>query len=122
MFNTEFGIMIYVEDVEKEKEFWKSLGFVISNEQTILDYPSFDMKINPESNCKFTVYSLEFIRTYSPEVAENQPSLLFTSTDIETLYEKVKQVSPYVSELNELPFKNFNFSSATGQYYAVREA
>lgn len=121
MFSTEFKSMIYVQDVEAEKNFWHRLGFTIVNEQHILGFPTFDMKINPESNCTFTVYSLDFINKYSPDMTRNQPNLLFFTPYIESLYEQAKLASAYVSELNLTPYKNFTFEAPSGQYYTVRE-
>lgn len=120
--NTDFKIMLYVKDVQAEKEFWQALGFVIENEQVILDYPSFDMRISPQSNCAFTIYDLAFITKYSPDVAKNQPNLLFTSSNIEQIYQKIATLTDNISELNQVPLKNFNFQSPSGQFYTIREA
>lgn len=120
--NTDFKIMLYVKDVQAEKEFWRALGFIIENEQVVLDYPTFDMRISSDSNCSFTIYDLDFIKTYSPDIATNQPNLLFTSSNIEQMYQKVKNLTQQISELNVFPVKNFNFQSPSGQFYTIREA
>ncbi|MGT2925779.1 glyoxalase [Streptococcus cuniculipharyngis] len=120
--NNEFKIMLYVKDVDAEKAFWQQLGFIIENEQEVLGYPTFDMRVSEQSNCSFTVYSLSFIERYSPSIATNQPNLLFTSSDIETIYQKVKKITNQVSDLNPLPFKNFNFQSPSGHFYTIRES
>lgn len=120
--NTDFRIMLYTDDIELERAFWEAIGFVIEKDTEVLGYPSFDMKVNPYSNCGFTVYPMEFIRTYSPDLAVNQPNLLFTSSDIVALYERVAQYTDAISELNTLPYKNFNFMAPSGQFYTVREA
>lgn len=121
MFANEFKSMLYVKDVAAEKEFWEKMGFVITKEQTILDFPSFDMKVSPESNCGFTVYALDFIQKYSPDIVQNHPNLLFFSPDVEALYQRAKTISPHVSPLNQLPYKNFSFESPSGHYYTVRQ-
>lgn len=122
MFSTEFKSMLYVKDVEAEKTFWQQLGFVITKEQTILGFPTFDMRVSSESNCGFTVYSLDFIAKYSPDLLQNQPNLLFFTDHIEMLYELVKKASPLVSELNQLPYKNFSFEAPSGHFYTVRQS
>lgn len=114
--------MIYVADVAAEKEFWSRMGFLIVKEDVILDYPTFEMKISPDSQTSFVVYSTEFIETYSPELLINQPNLLFFTSNIDMVYQLVSLISPYVSDLNQEPYKNFSFESPNGQFYTVREA
>lgn len=120
--NTDFRIMLYTDDIELEKAFWESIGFIIEKETDVLGYPSFDMKVSQDSNCGFTVYPMDFIKTYSPDLATNQPNLLFTSSDIDNLYQKVAQYTDAISDLNTVPYKNFNFMAPSGQFYTVREA
>lgn len=120
MFNNQFKTMIYVADVEAEKAFWSKMGFVIVKEEIILDFPTFEMKIAPDTQTSFVVYSTAFIEKYSPDLLNNQPNLLFFTSNIEMVYQLVKTISPAVSDLNELPYKNFSFESPNGQFYTVR--
>lgn len=122
MFNNNFKTMIYVADVAAEKAFWSKMGFVIIKEEDILDFPTFEMKISPESQTSFVVYSTAFIEKYSPDLLKNQPNLLFFTDNIEMVYQLVSLISPLVSDLNQLPYKNFSFESPNGQFYTVREA
>ncbi|MFA9492943.1 glyoxalase [Streptococcus sp. E17BB] len=121
MFNNPYKTMIYVADVEAEKNFWSKMGFIIVKEDIILEFPTFEMKISPDSQTSFVVYSTAFIEQYSPELLGNQPNLLFFTHNIEMVYQLVKTVSPAVSDLNELPYKNFSFESPNRQFYTVRE-
>lgn len=121
MFSKNFGLMLYVDDVATEKNFWLALGFVIIAEQEMLGYDSFEMKNHADSNVTITVYDKAFIQQVSPEVVNNQPSLLFETDDLETLHAKVVALTDTASPINQEPFKNFNFASPIGQYYAVRE-
>ncbi len=77
MFTKETGIMLYVDRVAAEKEFWSSIGFVIFNESEMMDYETFDMKPHRDSTLTFTLYANEFIRQVSPEVIDMKPSILF---------------------------------------------
>lgn len=113
--------MIYVADVAAEKEFWSKMGFIIVKEEVILDFPTFEMKISPDAQTSFVVYSTEFIEKYSPDLLINQPNLLFFSNNIDMVYQLVSLISPYVSPLNEEPYKNFSFESPNGQFYTVRD-
>ncbi|WP_398586857.1 glyoxalase [Streptococcus sp. sy004] len=121
MVKNTFGLMLYSKDVLAEKTFWQALGFVIIEKEDIMGYPTFDMKIDSHSPVTFTVFDLSFIEKMSPEVANNQPSILFESSDLVGLHARVKEVSAQVSPIQEQPFKNFNFQAPSGHYYAVKE-
>lgn len=121
MFDNAFKTMIYVADVALEKAFWSKMGFVIIKEEVILGYPTFEMKIAPDSQASFVIYATEFIEKYSPDLLPNQPNFLFSTTNIDMVYQLVSLISPYVSELNQEPYKNFSFESPNGQFYTVRD-
>lgn len=120
MFSENLNIMLYVEDVLKEREFWKNICFFVEKEEYIMDFPFFNMKTSENSNTNFTVYSKEFIKMVSPEVLNNIPSILFESSDIENLHKRVLEFSEVVSDLNKEPFLNFNFKSPSGIFFAVK--
>lgn len=122
MFNNEFKTMIYVADVAAERDFWSKMGVIIIKEEVILGYPTFEMKLTPDAQASFVIYALEFIEKYSPELLVNQPNLLFSTHNIDMVYQLVSLISPYISELNHEPYKNFSFESPNGQFYTVREA
>lgn len=121
MFSSAFKTMLYVPDVAAEKEFWSKMGFVIIKEQEVLGFPSFEMKISPEAECYFVVYDRAFIEQYSPELLNHQPNMIFFTPHIEMIYQLVKYVSPAVSDLNQVPEKNFSFESPSGYFYTVCE-
>ncbi len=116
-----FGIMLYVDDVQAEKEFWAAAGFLIQNESEIMGYATFDMKSHKESTCTFTVYDKQFIRENSPEVVDMQPSILFDCENLESLHEKISKATKIVNPITDVPFRHFNFATPNGCYYAVRE-
>ena len=121
MFSNNINIMLYVNDVEKEMEFWKSIGWFISSKTEIEGYQSFDMRAYDQSTTCFTVYDIEFIKKFSPEVADMVPSILFESNEIDKVWNVVKGKSDFCSEINEIPFKHFNFKTPNGMYFAVKE-
>lgn len=120
MISKNMGVMLYVEDVAAEKDFWQAIGFVIVAESEMMGFDTFDMKPHADSTTTITVFAKEFIRQVSPEVIDLQPSILFESDDIEALHAKVVAQTDTASAINEQPFKNFNFASPSGQYYAVK--
>lgn len=121
MISKNLGLMLYVGDVAKEKEFWKGIGFEIISETEMMGYEMFEMKSHIDSTLTITVFNKEFIKQVSPEVADNQPSVLFESDDLEDLHKKVTALTDTASEIVEMPFKTFNFASPSGQYFAVKE-
>lgn len=50
-----------------------------------------------------------------------KPSILFETDNIEALHARVLAVTNTASAIHDEPFRNFNFASPSGQYFAVRE-
>ena len=120
MFSKNTGIMLYVDDVAVERDFWSAIGFEITNQSEIMGFETFEMKPNIDSTLTFTVYAKEFIRQVSPEVVDMKPSLLFESADLHALHMRVAAVTDTTSPINTQPFPNFNFANPSGHYFAVR--
>ena len=120
MFSKNTGIMLYVDDVAVERDFWSAIGFEITNQSEIMGFETFEMKPNIDSTLTFTVYAKEFIRQVSSEVVEMKPSLLFESADLHALHMRVAAVTDTTSPINTQPFPNFNFANPSGHYFAVR--
>lgn len=121
MFTQSVSLMLYVDDVLKEKVFWQAIGFEITNENCLMGYETFDMKQHPESTVTLTVFSKEFIQKVSPEVLHHVPSVLFETSDIYRLQQLVAQHTETASQVNTEPFLNFNFASPSGIYFAVKQ-
>lgn len=121
MFSENFSIMLYSQNVLADKAFWQAIGFMVIEKEDMMGYPTFDMIVTKDSPVTFTVFDLDFIKQVSPEVADNQSSILFETDNIEELYRKVKTIAPATGDLQEIPFRNFNFQAPSGHYYAVRE-
>lgn len=76
------------------------------------------MKPDEESNLTFTFYAKAFIQEVSVDMA---PCVLFETEALEDLHEKVSQLTEMVSPIQQEPFPNFNSTSPSGLYFAVRE-
>lgn len=122
MFNTNFQVMLFADDVMAERDFWQAIGWTISREEEAAGYPYIDLKPNEDTNMFFTIVSKEFMQTHTPhpEVADWQPSILFQTTDIEGLQALVAKHAPVCNPISEVPFRHFNFASPSGHYYAVQ--
>ena len=92
MFSKNTGIMLYVEDVAAERDFWSAIGFEIVNHSEIMGFETFEMK----------------------------PSLLFESADLHGLHQRLATVTDTTSSINTQLFPNFNFANPSGHYFAVR--
>ena len=120
MFSKNTGIMLYVDDVAAERDFWSAIGFEVFNQSEIMGFETFEMKPHTDSTLNFTVYAKDFIRQVSPEVVDMKPSLLFESADLHGLHKRLATVTDTTSSINTQPFPNFNFANSSGHYFAVR--
>ena len=66
MFSKNTGIMLYVDDVAAERDFWSAIGFEVFNQSEIMGFETFEMKPHTDSTLTFTVYAKDFIRQVSP--------------------------------------------------------
>ena len=114
------GIMLYVDDVAVERDFWFAIGFEVFNQPEIMEFETFEMKPHADSTLTFTIYAKDFIRQVSPEVVDMKPSLLFESADLHGLHQRLAAVTDTTSSINTQPFPNFNFANPSGHYFAVR--
>lgn len=123
MINKIGKITVYVENQEQAKEFWlNKLGFVLKLEQPMGPNATW-IEVGP-SNDEFTTLVL-----YSKSAMEQQqptkvahPSILFSTTDIESAYEKMKQNEVKVGEMLRMPFGTmFTFYDQDENEYLLRE-
>lgn len=120
MFSKNTGIMLCVDDVVAERDFWSAIGFEVFNQSEIMGFETFEMKPHTDSTLTFTVYAKDFIRQVSPEVVDMKPSPLFESADLHALHERIAAVTDTTSPISTQPFPNFNFANPSGHYFAVR--
>ena len=119
---TTANIMLYVEDVEANDDFWKH--YLNFKEVERYDFgDSISIVLAVSSTCNLQLFNIDFIRKNSPEVASNKPSLLFDISDFDELYARFKENNETVGEIIEMGgSRTFNFPDRDGNYFAVREA
>lgn len=116
-------ITVYVNDQEEAKDFWlNKVGFVLKFEQPM--GPNFSwIEVGPSED-EFTtlvLYSKSAMEQQNP-AAIAHPSILFSSTDIESAYEKMQQNGVKVEQMLRLPYGNmFTFKDQDGNNYILRE-
>lgn len=123
MINKIGKVTVYVQDQEQAKDFWiNKVGFVLKFEQPIGPNISW-IEVGP-SESEFTtlvLYSKSAMEQQNPAMVAH-PSILFSTTDIESTYEKMKQNGVAVDELQKMPYGSmFNFKDQDGNEYLVRE-
>ncbi|WP_195555760.1 VOC family protein [Weissella cibaria] len=118
--NNDVEVMLYVTDVEREAKFWQSVGFVERDRQDMGTTEMVQMAPSEDGAFAFNIFDLAFIKENSPEVADNVPSVMLYSDDIETLYEKMQSLGIETGELVEMGLqKVFNFANPDGLYFGV---
>lgn len=123
MINKIGKITVYVEDQERAKDFWLTkLGFVLKFEKQLGPNASW-IEVGP-SDDEFTtlvLYSKSAMEQHKPSKVAH-PSILFSTTDIETAYEKMKKNEVNVGDMLRMPFGTmFSFYDQDGNEYILRE-
>ena len=146
----DFSVMLYVTNLDVEAEWWGLIGCVVE-ELPAGPLRGFSVRMSPESAVSFTLYERAAVAEFSPEVVDNQPSVLFAVDDLEDFHRRVLSAreqlvsqsassasgassagggepkgmsmaeSMMVTDVAEEPFRNFAFASPSGAFYAVRE-
>lgn len=120
MFDSQLSLMLYVENVPAEREFWEAAGFDIVSEAQIMGYPSFKMRSNPESSLIFTVYDRSFSQQFTSAIS--LPSIVLESRQIEQLHNRMSMLTYTCSALQTEPYKTFEFYSPSGYCFSVQES
>ncbi|NMP57728.1 VOC family protein [Enterococcus mundtii] len=120
MFTNEMKIMLYVDDVEKNVDFWQQIGFVVLDRQEMDGTLIIEIAQSKDAGTAFVLYDREFIEQHSPGTASGAPSLMFYSEDIFGLYKKMQQLEVTLGDLVHLGEEYvFNFADPDGNYFAV---
>jgi len=123
MINKIGKVTVYVEDQEQAKDFWvNKLGFVLKFEQPM--GPEFSwIEVGPSEN-EFTtlvLYAKTAMEQHDPSKVSH-PSILFSTTDIDSAYENMNSNGIKVGELQKMPYGSmFTFYDQDGNEYLLRE-
>ncbi len=123
MINKIGKVTVYVKDQEQAKDFWlNKIGFVLKFEQPMGPNASW-IEVGPSKD-EFTtlvLYSKSAMEQQKPSAVAH-PSILFSTTDIESTFEKLKQNGVEVGEMMRMPFGTmFTFKDQDGNEYLIRE-
>lgn len=105
-------VNLYVKEVEKEVDFFRSIGFLEIERHKMENSDSVVISPLSDGNAFLQIWDIEFIKKVSPEVANDKPSLLFTVYNIEEMNEKLKKITPTTSDLMDANGKKHLISKA----------
>lgn len=123
MINKIGKITIYVNNQDEAKKFWtEKLGFVVKVEQPMGPNMKW-IEIAP-SESEFTTFILYDKKLMESQegVSTSHPSILLSSTDVESSYEKMKEKGIDIGDMINMPYgKMFSFKDQDGNEYLLRE-
>lgn len=123
MINKIGKITVYVNSQEDAKDFWlNKVGFVLKFEQQMGPNMSW-IEVGPSED-EFTtlvLYSKSAMEKQNPALVAH-PNILFSTTDLESAHEKMKENGVTVEEIQRMPFgAMFTFYDQDGNRYLLRE-
>lgn len=124
MINKIGKITVYVNNQEEAKKFWtEKLNFVVKFEQAIGPTMKW-LEVGPSADefTTFVLYDKNLMMAQNPSTNVAHPSILLSTTDIESAYEEMKAKEVEVGELMKMPYgKMFSFKDQDGNEYLLRE-
>jgi len=124
MINKIGKITVYVNNQEEAKKFWtEKLNFVVKFEQAMGPTMKW-LEVGPSADefTTFVLYDKNLMKAQNPSTNVAHPSILLSTTDIESAYEEMKAKEVEVGELMKMPYgKMFSFKDQDGNEYLLRE-
>lgn len=124
MINKIGKITIYVNNQEEAKKFWtEKMGFVVKFEQEMGPGMKW-IEVGPSESefTTFVLYSKEAMRGQNPNTNVEHPSVLLSTTDIDTTYGELRDNGVELGKLMVMPYgKMFSFKDQDGNSYIIRE-
>ena len=115
-------ITIYVESQDEAKAFWtEKMGFVVTADEAMGPDARW-IEVSPKGNDLTTIvlYSKQLMQQQSPESVAH-PSIIFTSADIDQLWQRLQLEGVEISEIQQYPIgKMFDFRDNDGNPYMIR--
>lgn len=111
-------IMLYVSDVEKLTEFWQQTLNAQLVDTIQLPKNHFANVLAVDETTELALFSNAFVQEFSPEVADNQPSLMFFVKDLDAAHARIKGATPIVDDAGT---RAFGFPDPDGHYFALGE-
>jgi predicted enzyme related to lactoylglutathione lyase len=124
MINKIGKITLYVKNQEEAKKFWtEKLKFVVKLEQPMGPNMKW-LEVGPSESAftTFILYERDLMLKQNPSANVSHPSVLLSTTDIDSAYNEMKANDVVVGELMKMPYgKMFTFKDQDGNDYMLRE-
>ncbi|WP_170999600.1 VOC family protein [Paucilactobacillus kaifaensis] len=121
--NSNLQVMLYVNDVEKIATFFEQAldAKIIATNPLPEGFKQVTLAIN--DGAQISLFSVSFIKKYSPEVSLEIPSLMFLVADVNAARNKMLHFSSDVGEIvDNAGQPAFNFRDPEGHYFAIGRA
>lgn len=117
-------ITLYVNNQDEAKAFWtEKVGFVVKFEQPMGPNMRW-IEVGPSANefTTFVLYDKNLMKSQNPNTNTGHPSVILSTTDIDTTYQEMKSKGVDVEELMKMPYGSmFNFKDQDGNMFMLRE-
>ncbi|OZT77490.1 VOC family protein [Salinicoccus roseus] len=124
MFTRIGEVMLYVNDQEATRNFWREkLGFIVASEsEEGADMKWIELKPTREAETSIILHDRKLIEKLSPELNFGTPSLMFFTDDLDRLHEELSEKGVKVGEIETFSSeRTFNFADNEENYFAVME-
>lgn len=124
MINKIGKITLYVDNQEEAKKFWtEKMNFVVKFEQEMgPNMKWIEVAPNNSEFTTFVLYDKNMMKAQNPNTSIGHPSILLSTTNIDSSYEEMKKKNIEVGPLMSMPYgKMFTFKDQDGNNYILRE-
>lgn len=124
MINKIGKITLYVNNQEEAKKFWtEKLNFVVKLEQPMGPNMKW-LEVGPSESefTTFILYDKNSMMTQNPATNVSHPSIILSTNDVESAYNKMKINGVEVGKMLNMPYgKMCSFKDQDGNEYLLRE-
>ena len=124
MINKIGKITLYVDNQEEAKKFWtEKMNFVVKFEQEMgPNMKWIEVAPNNSEFTTFVLYDKNMMKVQNPNTNLGHPSVLLSTTDIDSSYKEMQEKNIQVGPLMSMPYgKMFTFKDQDGNDYILRE-
>lgn len=115
---SQVRIMLYVDDVAQISHFWQEQVGALVVAETVMPDHSKQVVLRIAPGVELNLFAKSFIRAYSPEVVDNQPSLMFFIAP-DQFADLHQRLAPKASLTQAPGSVSFNFADPEGHYFVV---
>lgn len=123
MINKIGKITIYVKDQAEAKKFWtEKMEFVCTELPMGPNMVWMEVKPSNDEFTSFVIYNKEMMISQNPKANVEHPSIMLSTIDIESAYNKMKEKGVEVGDIMKMPYGQMvSFKDQDGNSYLLRE-